>query len=258
MRTRALLAVTFSIMLALTGPAAARETMIWSGHTDGYDIRLSSANMTFGRVGEQKPFYSARLRFLNELGPTKPGIESHEISWQLLSVVGPIVSFEQSGGGYIKGTAHPYAYREYHAVDLRRKGLRARLTDYFPPEAIHQALMGDRLVQKALAGKPRPRTLEGLLKALDGYVSDDCTYAFSDDMLKSFAFHHLKGDQVAVRIGLTHGCEAARGSLTILGAYMPIPPKLAGAFADAHRRREGFLMERAPEESAYFEVGTFE
>lgn len=40
---------------------------------------------------------------------------------------------------------------------------------------------------------------------------------------ESFAFHHTKGGNVAVRIGLPHGCEVMRGNYTELGIYLPIP-----------------------------------
>lgn len=254
----AVFALVMLLPLAMPAATEAREKLIWSGQTDGYDVRLSSGNLTLGKVGEPKPFFSGRMRFLHEVGPTKPGEESHEVSWQLLSVVGPIVSFEQAGGGYAKGTAHPYAYRQYEAVDLRKKGRPAVLTDFFPRETILKALLGDKVIQRALVGKARPKTLEGLLKALDGYTSEDCTYGFTDDLLSSFAFHHLEGNQVAVRFGLTHGCEVARGSLTTLGVLMPIPPSLKGALEEARQGREGFLAARAPKDSGYFEVGTFE
>ena len=258
MRPVATAVFTLVMLLPIATSADAREKMIWSGQTDGYDVRLSSGNLTLGKVGEAKPFFSGRMRFLNTLGSTKPGEESHEVSWQLLSVVGPIVSFEQAGGGYAKGTAHPYAYRVYEAVDLSKKGKPAVLTDYFPREAILKALLADKVVQRALAGKTRPKTLEGLLKALDGYTSEDCTYGFTGDLLSRFAFHHLEGNQVAVRFGLSHGCEVARGSLTTLGVLMPIPPSLKGALEEARQGREGFLAARAPQDSGYFEVGTFE
>lgn len=243
---------------ALLAPAAlAADRLIWSGRSAGYEVRLTSNNLTIGRAGEPRPFYSARSQFLTELGTIEPDDELHEAHWELLSVVGPLVSVEEGGGGYVKGTAHPYAYRRYVAMDMRKRGKPAVLSELFPKRALYEALMADTIVQQALAGK-KPGNFEALMTALDGYVGPDCEYRFDRDMLSSFAFHHVKGNRVAVRIGLTHGCEAARGALTVLGMYLPIPAALAGDLAAAQSRKVGFLQERAPKEWAAVEVGSFE
>jgi len=38
--------------------------------------------------------------------------------------------------------------------------------------------------------------------------------------LTSFAFHHIKGDQVAVRVGLSHSYEVCRGTFAQVGLYL--------------------------------------
>jgi len=50
--------------------------------------------------------------------------------------------------------------------------------------------------------------------------------SFGPAMMTSWAFHLLQGAQVAIRIGLPHGCEAGRGHFTELGIYLPIPAAL--------------------------------
>ncbi|MOA38312.1 hypothetical protein D3C78_1599830 [compost metagenome] len=73
-------------------------------------------------------------------------------------------------------------------------------------------------------------------------------------MLEYFSFHHVKGNQVAVRLGLGHGCETARGSLTVLGMYLPIPPALAPKLAAANKQQAGFLQDRANFKPLTFEL----
>jgi hypothetical protein len=80
-------------------------------------------------------------------------------------------------------------------------------------------------------------------------------YYLDADMLQNFAFHHVKGDQVAVRIGLSHGCEVARGALTQIGLYLPIPKALAEPLAAAANGRRGYLMGRAPKGETMFHFG---
>ncbi len=51
---------------------------------------------------------------------------------------------------------------------------------------------------------------------------------------------------MAVRIGLSHGCEAARGMLTELGLYLPIPAAWEVYINNARTGKAGFLMENNP------------
>jgi hypothetical protein len=81
----------------------------------------------------------------------------------------------------------------------------------------------DPVVQKALDGKAAS-SLKDLFERAEG----GCEMQFGPEMMMSWAFPHIKGDRVAIRIGLPHGCEAARGHFTELEIYLPIPPSLDG------------------------------
>jgi hypothetical protein len=239
-----LLAATPVLAAPRVAPPPAKETVYWKGAVGGYAIHWSNRDLLITKLGGA-PLYSARRDSLKYHQDMEATCEADDAT-QVLSVVGPIVSREDSYAGNCPGTAHPFASRTYSTFDLRT-GKEADLRDWFPEDAIRKALLGDRLVQKALdVDHPGLPTLTTLLVALDGTQSPDCLYFFEKDMVKHFAFHHVKGNQVAVRIGLTHGCEAARGNLTQLGIYLPIPKALAGPLARAAAGREGFLMERAP------------
>ena len=170
----------------------------------------------------------------------------HDASWQLLSVVGPLVSVESHASGMSPGAAHPYGYAKIMAYDLRRGRKVANLLDWFQAGDVFRALMQDKLVQTALKGHPKPTDMTQLLKETAGYQSEDCSWGFDGDLLTHFAFHHVRGNQVAVRFGLSHGCEVARGGLTILAVYLPIPKALAADLAAARTGRQGFLVPGAP------------
>ena len=228
---------------------AMAQATLYDGVSAGHAITLDRGDLRFGRVAAARPMVSFRQAWLRELGEPSGEDEQHDVSWKLLSVVGPLVSVETTADGFVTGAAHPYGYATITAYDVRRGGKPAKLTDYFAPRDILGALLGDGLVRKALGNRPaaaQPRTLEALLAVLADYQSDDCRYAFGTDLLSRFAFHHVAGGRVAVRFGLSHGCEVAHGNLTIMAIYLPIPAALRSDLAAAQTRRAGFLVPAAP------------
>lgn len=233
--------------------AGAAQATLYHGTSAGQAITLDRNDLRFARAGAATPAFSFRRDWLRELGAPSGEHEQHDVSWRLLSIVGPLVSVELHTEGYVTGAAHPYAYAAITAYDARRGGKPAVLTDYFAERDILAALLGDAIVRKALAAQApaaKPRTLAALLAALEGYQSDDCVYGFSSDLMSRFAFHHVAGDRVAVRFGLSHGCEVARGQLTILAVYLPIPAALRADLAAARAGRAGFLVPAAPRGAA--------
>ncbi len=135
---------------------------------------------------------------------------TEESSGKLLSVVGALVSFQRDGNGYCEGAAHPWASSSFAVIDLRT-GKAVSLYDLFPKAEVDAALAADPFLKKS---KDDPEA--------------ECKFNLAD-FDKSFAFVDLKGDHVGVRIGLTHGCEAARGNLTQIG--VSLKPN-AGLLAD--------------------------
>ena len=149
-------------------------------------------------------------------------------SGTLLSVVGTIVSFETSVGGHCKGSAHGFADQMFQVVDLARSGdshqREVTLYEFFDKAQVQRALDADPFLRDTRADKDW-----------------SCTYSL-EDFERSFAFHHTKGDKVAVRIGLTHGCEVARGYLTQLGLLLKPRPEFLAELRQAEKA--GTLMNR--------------
>ncbi len=155
--------------------------------------------------------------------------KKHEIStYEIASLVGPFLSVAESL--YWEGGAHPGHLARLVTVNLDTGKSPVLLTDIFPEKDIVRALLKDRFMRKHATGR-LPGTLDDI-RNLDG----GCEVGF-DLINESFVFHHVRGDEVAVRIGLPHGCEAMRGTYTELGVYLPIPPPLAGSFGRAERNR---------------------
>lgn len=162
--------------------------------------------------------------------------ENNEGNWEeVISVVGSIVSIERHY--YSEGGAHPSYGTTWRTIDLDT-GEPVSLRGIFPEDEVFAALRSDRVIRDAYMGNALtdPYSLIDLIDGLDG----ECAMWFSPDMLSEFAFHHVSGDQVAIRIGLTHGCEWQRGNFTQLGLYLTIPPALAEPLGQA--QAEGTLM----------------
>lgn len=150
--------------------------------------------------------------------------------WAVLSVVGPWLSTEHTW--YAEGGAHPSYGTIWETRDITRSARPVSLTDLWDDAVVLDALLADTVVQKARPeGAPRPATAHALLEELDG----GCEMDLGPRLLTSWALHSVRGDQVAVRIGVTHGCEANRGAFAQLGLLLPIPDGMKAALADAEK-----------------------
>ena len=146
----------------------------------------------------------------------------------MLSVVGPYVSFKQDY--YYDGGAHPSygTFFETYSVDADTC---IRLQDLFEEKKIIKALVRDTFIQKYFISDHTPSTLDQLFSNLDGA----CDYYFSLESLSHFAFHHIDRNHVAVRIGISYGCEVMRGNFSQLEIHLPIPKKLRKLFKKANK-----------------------
>jgi hypothetical protein len=214
--------------------------------------------------------YSALLRS-DPTVPTKNiGACSYERRFKVLSVVGPLLSFEDYEFSTCEREAHPEADTRYTAVDLLRSGDAtyapgglnvdigkpsrfAKLTDFFPEEEILSALLADSLIKKALQYKKSrwPSTVGELIEdfrdeELSIQTGNGCSYEIAQDLLTRFAFHHLEGDKVAIRLGLAPEVGACRTTHAELGILLSIPESLDNSLRLAARGTQGFLTKDAP------------
>jgi hypothetical protein len=169
------------------------------------------------------------------------------VNLRLLSIVGPLLSYQREDYVGCVPSAHPSLNASYAAMDVSRPKQPVGLTDLFPERDVLKALLADPLIRDALTHLKKsasPKTVGELLQRIgkEGYVSEDGRYYLQNDCLRHFAFHHVEGDKVAVRIGLSHGAEVWRGHLTQIGLLLPIPPRLKRPLERAAAGIEGFLM----------------
>lgn len=177
--------------------------------------------------------------------PKKPeeGCEEEERAF-VLSLIDGFATVEISGGGYCEGAAHPFGFQNWATVyvvkpfkkDAQIENFwtynKVSITHFFPEEQVLKALLQDSVIKKYLPENAKPKTILALSEMLDG----DCEISFRD-LEYHFAFHHIKGDQIAVRFGLPYGCEVARGNFTQLGIYLPIPEKWKTRFNSAKKNK---------------------
>jgi hypothetical protein len=213
----------------------------------GKDLRaLRGGSEVFGLQSRKKGFL-ADLKPDPDDDRDQSDWEAH-LSFDVLSVVGTLVSYEESSAGYTGG-AHPYDHRGYVLEDVTKKGKDTfSLLTAFPEKDVLKALKADGFVKKHVRDEKAfadAKTVEALMESLD--AGEDCVgfeYGL-DNVKRSVAFHHLEGDKVAVRIAFGYAAESCRGNMFVVGVLLPIPADLKPALERASTRQEGFLMKDA-------------
>jgi hypothetical protein len=226
----------------LQAPASAAT--YWSGNSAGYHLDWADSDIRVTQGGKAVYALSAEvLTKYREFPEADVAAEIAPASW-----VGPLLTVKVAEYAFTPGTAHPSMVTYFKTVDLRQPAKPFHLTDWVTEGDLWQALVNDGVVKKALTVLKWPpvATLPLLLKHLPDYT-DDCRFAFTSDFVDHVAFHHVQGPNVALRIGLSHGCEAARGTFTELGLYVPTTKALSGPLTEARNGKQGFLAEQAPQ-----------
>ena len=213
---------TFFVLLLLLMPAwttAQPVQPLFSSNAGHWQVYKTNGNIMAANslTGKVKTVFS---------DTEKPRESSR---YDIASLVGPLLSVKASL--YWEGGAHPGQLIRLETVNLETGKSPVLLTDLFSETTILDALLKDRVVEKSLAGR-KPKTIKELIRMADG----GCEIGFHL-LNESFSFHHIQGDRVAVRIGLSHGCEVMRGNYTELSITLPIPSELSAFLEDAKRRQ---------------------
>jgi hypothetical protein len=193
-------------------------------------------------------------------GPDPPSYADHtfaqSVTFEVLSIVGTLVSYRESGGGDTPGAAHPSGYDVLRVRDVLHPDATPSLLDFYSEAQLVAALKADPFVRKfgnPAKGFARAASLANLVAALDRdwavenseAPEDDCGFevSFDPSMVQSFFFHHVEKDRVAVRIALAPAnewCSRTTGPQHI-GLLLPLPPKLRDHLLQAQRDEAGFL-----------------
>jgi|GEM_PF-6907596 len=145
----------------------------------------------------------------------------------LLSVVGPYISYAVEYYG--EGGAHPTYGVLWKVVDISMPGRSLDLRELFGEAEVLQAMLESPPVMAA-AKEKQPMDVASLIESMDG----GCTADFGPRMLERFAFHHTANMEVFVAVGVSHGCEAERGTFTILPLQLTMQGPLVTEVAFAN------------------------
>jgi hypothetical protein len=216
--------------------------VVWSGESGGYAWVWSNRNLTATRKGAKAP--SLSVRELLQTEPDKEVQTYRSVSIRVLSVVGPLASLQVADEW--DGGAHPSGAIWYQTVDARHPSRKTTLTDYVPYTSLRAPLFADKVVGGILRKKGwrvAPKTSAELERALDGEIFEagQVEYEFGQHPLTEFTFHHVEGDQVAIRLNVAWGSEANRFQTTQIGLLAPIPPTLKSWIGKSAAETEGFL-----------------
>jgi hypothetical protein len=260
-----------------------RDQPIWRGRSGNFiltwttlDLRAVRADQPVQVVfsvipGVKRNFeaFVAALRAPQAGGGTDVAPCTYERTFKILSVVGSLLSFEEAYYAFCQGWAHPAVETRLTALDLAKPGELAyagsasfppidldlsasgkavKLTDLAAASDILSALLNDPIIRKTLENIGQPasaRTLHELQQFLADQSLEvgECLFRFPEDVFTRFAFHHVEGDYIAVRLGLPPNVSACRTQHAQLGLLLPIPPALKRALTLAAWRRAGFLMQ---------------
>lgn len=265
---------SFCLLLVLAvapaGPATTVNPREWTVERLGLRFELTADELRAWK-GAQAPVFSIRALLAEDkrkfdasaeegarerMGSEPPRYAEQpqygSVAYKPLSVVGPLVSYLEVLDGYSPGAAHPFAFETIQARDVSRDGTAISLMDLYSDRQILDALKADPWIRKFTSPKgtvASAATLAELVAFLNeardtSADPDSCAMdaSFGTDLVQHFAFHHLEGGRVAVRIAIPYSAEVCRGTLHQVGLLLPIPEGLRGDLQKAERLESGFLM----------------
>ncbi|RKZ43685.1 MAG: hypothetical protein DRQ41_04680 [Gammaproteobacteria bacterium] len=244
-----------SLLLCFAPMVAGADNTIWQGDSGDLNIRWTEADITAMGADENILFSARALAekdfeadFLAEQSLDKDNPCEYERSFTLLSVVGNIASLEDAQYINCQSMPHPSVETRFMAIDLAQSGQMVKLTEFFAKSDILKALLADAVIKSALkkSGAKTPATLTTLYEALEwSHITvKDCEYRLTADFLSRFAFHHVKKNQVALRLDLPPVAHVCNSTNIKLGFYLSIPSAWKKTFDNARRGKVGFLMEQ--------------
>jgi hypothetical protein len=260
------------------------ERQIWQGDAAGFKILWTTADLYVQNNSSIKKIWRPLVQqgfddFIASLkegeipGKKMPSNScEYKREFQVLSIVGSLVSFVDDYSLICERAASPSLDTRFTTIDINKPedvlyqngpdatgrdvdlvnpGKIVKLSDYFEEHELLTALLNDPIIKKAISGLDRPvlpRTLSDLpaLFAKDDYGLGEIGYELRPDYLTRFAFHHIEGSKVAVRIGLPPHFGFNKAMHLQLGILLEMRPTLRKSLELAEIRKEGFMMKDLP------------
>jgi hypothetical protein len=253
--------VAIGLSILLSGQSWATDTIFYQGPSDRFQVKWTNADIRVTTNG--KLVYSAlvdmRLAAKYILDDSYACDIQQDV--KMLSLVGPYMSLryhyyaDRLGKDGLIAAAHPAGASAYLSVNLNdpghpilnfvqeNKNTRPEITDLFPAEHVLGALAKDQIISKTF-DKTNLKHLSSFRQALQEYlaIQPDSKYCgtFEPRFLSAFCLHHVEGNNIAVRFGVS-GAGPCRENLTEIGICLSIPKTLSGYISNASTGKEGFL-----------------
>lgn len=247
--------------------ALAANHVFWKGTSAGYQVEWSSADLKAVDSKSNRTVFSARETAQANFEHVKKKLQPNEVyeeDYELLSLVGPIMSVEyhakiSSGLSTKNSKIHQKGITRYVAVDLQNPSPaisrmtenrdefadpanHVKLSDIFTEKDLLAAFNNDTVIQSTI-DTATITTLSDLVKTLKGksLPAPDMCGKFDSCLLNEFGFHHLRGKNAVVRLGIS-GVEPKPETLSELGMVVPIAEPWLSKFNLAADGKEGILM----------------
>ncbi len=244
---------TLCLSLSVVSVASSVDSAAWQRAAGAYTIKLDNGDITVLKGG--KVVFSARGQAAKYVPPSfvlTRGRQDEmgcliEVAYTPLSLVGDVLSYQRTYRS-VPGEC-PELLRDTGTVALKSVNLHTlapeKIVNLFPEAAVLGALRRDAFIRRLASADVKTTTLAGLGQLLAR--QEDCSARFTPDA--GFGFHHLKGNLVAVRLGLAYSCPSLADDpkVTQLGLLLRAPAALKKALA------QGVLMNDMPNSSVIFD-----
>lgn len=233
--------LAMAAMLLAAAPAAAKDARVWRADSAGVRYELTADSLVAQPATGAAVAVSGEYRRLAnwKAEATLEFARGVYVEYALepVAIAGPYLSLAVDEYIAPYPSLGPNIQRTFATYRVGPGLQRVSLTELFGEQAVLRALLADAVIRRHLRPGRKPATVAELIKRLDDPASGAYTFHGEGRFVDSFALHHVKGRQVAVRIALPGGNAAHRTARTELGLYLDVPPGLKGPLATAAARR---------------------
>lgn len=238
---------------------AEKERLLWAGSFEDYSFRWTTSGFYVADNGNEREILAEyATNWFQQISPDQKDCKD-EITVRLVSVVGPIATFEFATSILCERAANISSQITWITVDLRKPGvvkdigvidpgeptMNTSLLDIYPEATILAALLSNPLIKKALGGKSKvlPTTLEdvwegGFLKVRKKEEDNNLLTKYS---LNQFKFQRLEANKVVVALELLDVHNPRMGKVESIEIMLPFPANLTEELSNASKFQNGFL-----------------
>lgn len=230
----------------------------------GYRYTINWQQMSVAIGGSNKDLYNILVDIKDhqtDPADNQSGEGSISESFRPLSIVGPLVSVNNSGDDYYPGAAHPNNWDYFQTVDVRKASaadgdMSADLVSLVNEQSLLQAIKADKYLAKQITDKDAKKqilaskTMKELTDVMFGALDNCLSFPGYEGKMQSFAIYDYdaKANLVSVRVPLTaaaHVCQADAAPAQ-LGLKVKPNAELEAMLRAQAQSKDGLLMKNAP------------